>query len=73
MTDPTRAALLALADCVECLTLFANEGIAMTPDSINSDPQDVLCRLMDAMAVGIDDDWSACSAALRARAEEAGP
>lgn len=68
MTD--RATLLALADCVECLELFAAEGIAMTPDGPNSDPQDVLCRLMVALHLD-DSDWTDCAAALRARAMEA--
>jgi hypothetical protein len=65
----TRAELLALADCVACLELFANEGIAMTPDGPNSDPQDVLCRAMVAMGIA-DMDWGDIAAALRARAEE---
>lgn len=65
----TRANLLALADCVACLALFADEGIAMTPDSDVSDPQNVLIRL--SLALGFDGDWTDCAAALRARAEEA--
>ncbi len=66
----TRADLLALADCVACLMLFADEGIAMTPDSDVSDPQDVLMRL--SVALGLDGDWGDCAAALRAMAEGAG-
>jgi hypothetical protein len=68
----TRAELLALADCVECLCLFANEGIAMTPESRVSDPQDVLCRLSVVMCNDALDGWDDLSAALRAMAEEAG-
>jgi hypothetical protein len=67
----TRAELLALADCVECPRLFANEGIAMTPESEVSDPQDVLCRLLTVLC-GEDAEWSDLPTALRAMAEEAG-
>ena len=43
-----------------------------TTDAVERLAQDVLCRLMEAMNVHIDDDWAACAAALRAMAEEAG-
>ena len=66
----TRAELLALTDCVECLVLFANEGIAMEPVGKNSDPHDVLCRLMDVMQLE-EWDWNDLPSALRARAEGA--
>lgn len=63
----TRAELLALADCVECLCLFANEGIGMTPEGPNSNPQDVLCRLVEVLGL---EEWSECVPALRAKAED---
>ena len=68
----TRAELRALADCVECLCLFADEGIAMTPEGPHSDPQDVLCRLLAVMLCDEDAEWSDLPIALRAMAEEAG-
>lgn len=66
----TRDELLALADCIECLCLFADEGIAMTPESSVSDPQDVLCRLLTVMA-GPDANWTDLAKLLRERAEVA--
>jgi len=65
MVAVRKDAVLALTDCVDCLTLFADEGISMTPESFNSDPQDVLCRLMKAVGVPESGEWGDCAAFVR--------